>query len=141
MARSPVMIESLKVGRPIEMVELETLAEGLAGGIGLDNRYTFRACQALVDATALVSEDEIAEAMALAFGEYHLVVEGAGAVGIAALLGRRVPDIGRRVAVVVSGGNVDVKLLGDIHRRWSGTRPTGCYRLLRQGGAGTMSES
>jgi threonine dehydratase len=116
MARAPVMIESLRVGRPIVMEELETLADGLAGGIGPDNRYTFRLCQALVDATCVVSEEEIAEAMAYAAAEHHLVVEGAGAVGIAALLQRRVEKLGRRVAVIVSGGNVDLRTLMRICR-------------------------
>ena len=111
MARAPVMVHSLKAGAPIEMDEEETIADGLAGGIGLDNRYTFRMVQRYVDDTVLVSEEEIAEAMALALEAHHLVVEGAGAVGIAALLQRRVSDAGRNVAVVVSGSNVDIPLL------------------------------
>jgi len=122
MARSPVMIESLKAGRPVELVELETLADGLAGGIGLANRYTFRGCQAYVDQTVVVSEEEIAAAMAFALDEHHIVVEGAGAVGIAALLGNTAPGLGQHVAVIVSGGNVDARLLGEIYRRWSGSR-------------------
>jgi threonine dehydratase len=125
MARSPVMIESLKAGRPVEMEELETLADGLAGGIGLANRYTFRGCQAYVDQTVVVSEEKIERAMAFALDEHHIVVEGAGAVGIAALLGNGAPGLGQHVAVVVSGGNVDVKLLGEIHRRWSEGRSGG----------------
>ena len=111
MARAPVMVHSLKAGAPIEMEEEETLADGLAGGIGLDNRYTFRMVQQYVDDTVLVSEEEIAEAMAFSLEEHHLVVEGAGAVGIAAVLQRRVRDAGHNIAVVVTGGNVDIPLL------------------------------
>jgi threonine dehydratase len=99
------------------MEELPTLADGLAGGIGLDNRYTFRACRALVDQTAVVTEDQIATAMAFMLEEHGLVVEGAGAVGVAALLGDSVAVKGPHVAVVVSGGNVDAELLARIHRR------------------------
>ena len=117
MARAPVMIESLRAGRPVELEELETLADGLAGGIGLGNRHTFRMCQEYVDETILVSEDEIAAAMAFALDEHHLVVEGAGAVGIAALLERRVQALGRHVAVVVSGGNVDISRLVGVWQR------------------------
>ena len=122
MARSPVMIESLKAGRPIEMEELETLADGLAGGIGLDNRYTFRACQAYVDQTAVVSEEEIAAAMAFVLDEHHIVVEGAGAVGIAALLGDQAQHLGQHVVVVVSGGNVDMSRFGEVYHQRSSSR-------------------
>ena len=111
MARAPVMIESLRVGRPIAMEELDTLADGLAGGIGLENRFTFRMCQELVDDALVVSEDEIGKAMAFALEEHHLIVEGAGAVGIAALIHGKVQHLGRHVAIIVSGGNVDVPTL------------------------------
>jgi threonine dehydratase len=111
MERAPVMIESLRVGKPVVMEELETLADGLAGGIGLRNQYTFRMCQQLVDDTVVVSEDEIAAAMALALEEHHLVVEGAGAVGIAALMHGRVHRLRGNAVAVVSGGNVDVPTL------------------------------
>jgi threonine dehydratase len=49
--------------------------------------------------------------MAFALEKHHLVVEGGGAVGIAALLHGRVRELGRNVAVVLSGGNVDIPLL------------------------------
>jgi len=111
MERAPVMYHSLRAGKPVVLEEEETLADGLAGGIGLDNRYTFRMVQEYVDDTILVSEKEIAEAMAFALEKHHLVVEGAGAVGIAALLHRRVREVGRNVVIVVSGSNVDIPLL------------------------------
>lgn len=111
MDRGPVMFHSLRVGQPIEMEEQESLADALVGGIGLDNRYTFRMVQEYVDDTVLVSEEEIGQAMALALLRHHLVVEGGGAVGVAALLQRRVAELGHHVVVVLSGGNVDVPLL------------------------------
>ena len=111
MERAPVMYYSLKAGAPIEMEEEETLADGLAGGIGLDNKYTFRMVRKYVDDVVLVSEEAIAEAMAFALEKHHLVVEGAGAVGIAALLQRKVERVGPNVAVIVSGGNVDIPVL------------------------------
>jgi threonine dehydratase len=114
MERAPVMYHSLRAEKPIEMDEQETLADALAGGLGLDNQHTFRLVQKYVDETLLVSEDEIAAGMAFALQEHHLVVEGGGAVGIAALLHGRVKEMGDQVAVVLSGGNVDVARLVQI---------------------------
>jgi threonine dehydratase len=111
MDRAPVMYHSLKAGKPIDMPEEPTLADALMGNIGLDNRYTFRMVQQYVDDVVLVSEEEIAEAMAFALREHGLVIEGGAAVGIAALRRRRVPRLGRNVAVVVTGSNVDELLL------------------------------
>jgi threonine dehydratase len=111
MERAPVMYHSLKAGAPIEMREEETIADALAGGLGEDNQYTFRMVQEYVDDVVLVSEEAIAEAMFFALEKHHLVVEGAGAVGIAALLHQRVREVGRNVAVVVSGSNVEIPLL------------------------------
>jgi threonine dehydratase len=111
MERAPVMYQSLKVGKPIKMEEEETIAHALAGGLGQDNRYTFRMTQKYVDDVVLVSEGAIAEAMAVALEQHHMVVEGAGAVGIAAVLHGKAGIMGRNVAVVVSGCNVDSPLL------------------------------
>lgn len=111
MDRAPVMVHSLRAGHPVDVVEEDTLADALAGGIGLDNRLTFRLVQRLVDDTVLVTEDEIARAMALALEREHLVVEGGGAVGLAALLSGKIRPAGAHLAVIVSGGNVDIPLL------------------------------
>jgi threonine dehydratase len=96
------------------MEEEETLADALAGGIGLDNRYTFGMIQEYVDETFLVTEEEIASAMAFALQEHHLVVEGGGAVALAAVLHGRVGGAPGNTVVVVSGGNVEIPLLLDI---------------------------
>jgi threonine dehydratase len=66
----------------------------------------------------LVSEDEVAEAMVFLLERAKLVVEGAGAVGVAALLGGRVPGAeSGTTAVILSGGNVDAGLLAQVARR------------------------
>lgn len=108
MERAPVMYESLRAGQPVQVPEEETLADSLMGGIGLENRYTFSLVQRDVDETILVSETEIARAMAFLFQEQGVVVEGAGAVGVAALLSGKVPDVGQNLAVVISGRNVAI---------------------------------
>jgi threonine dehydratase len=114
MDRAPVMVHSLRAGAPIEMEEEPTIADALAGGIYLDNQHTFRMVQRYVDETFLLSEQEIAVGIAFAMEQHRLVVEGGGAVGIAALLHHRVRELGQKVAVVVSGGNVDSALLATI---------------------------
>jgi threonine dehydratase len=119
MDRAPVMYHSLRAGKPIEMAEEDTIADALAGGIGLDNQYTFRMIQEYVDDTVLVSEEEIADAMAFALEKHHLVVEGGGAVGIAALL-RQELEVGRNIVVVVSGSNVELPLLLKVAQRGKG---------------------
>jgi threonine dehydratase len=116
MERAPVMVHSLRAGKPIEMEEEPTIADALAGGIYLDNRYTFRFVQRYVDDTRLVSESEIAAGMAFALDHHRLVVEGGGAVGIAALLHRNI-TLGRNVVIVVSGGNVESTLLAKIAQK------------------------
>jgi threonine dehydratase len=103
--RGPAMHLSLIAGRPTDVVEEDTLADALAGGLGPVNRYTFDMCRALVQETALVSEDEIADAMRLLHAEHGLRAEGGGAVGVAAVLAGRIRLPGPSV-IVVSGGNV-----------------------------------
>ena len=103
--KAAVMVASVQAGRPVSLPEEETLATALSGGIDLDNRYTFELVQRLVDDFVPVSEDEIADAMAFALDEHRLVLEGGGAVAVAALLAGRLRAEGP-VAAVVSGGNI-----------------------------------
>jgi threonine dehydratase len=117
MERGPAMVASLRAGCAVDVPEEPTLADALAGGIGLDNRYTFRLIQDYVDETVLVSEEEIAAAMTFVLEKHHLVVEGGGAVGIAALLYTKVNRMGKNVVVIVSGGNVDLPVLLKVAQR------------------------
>lgn len=117
MDRAPVMYHSLKAGQLIKMEEEATLADALAGNIDLDNRYTFRMIQKYVDDVVLVSEEAIAEAMAFALQTHRLVVEGGGAVGIAALWQHKVEHLAGSTAVVVSGANADLASLLGIMRK------------------------
>ncbi|HUW13106.1 MAG TPA: threonine/serine dehydratase, partial [Anaerolineae bacterium] len=81
MERGPAMVESLRAGRVVEIVEEPTLADALAGGLGEDNRYTFDMVRRYADDTALVAEEEIADGMVFMLATHRLVVEGGGAVG------------------------------------------------------------
>ena len=112
MERGAAMHASWRAGRPVAVEELPTLADALGGGIGFDNRHTLALVREHVDAIVTLTEAEIAAAIRHAYTEEREVVEGAGAVGIGALVaGKLRPD--GPVAVVVSGGNIDMAL----HRR------------------------
>ncbi len=89
----------------------ETIAEGLEGGI---SEITFELGQRLIDRMVLVEENEIRSAIRFLIEHQRLVVEGSGAVGVAALLHNRWSDAGRKVGVVLSGGNLDYQLLKQI---------------------------
>jgi len=108
MERGAAMKASLDAGRPIQVEEVASLADSLGGGIGLHNAVTFEMCRALLDDVILLSETEIAAGMRHAYGEEREVIEGAGAVGIAALLAGRLGRLEGPVAVVLSGRNVDM---------------------------------
>ncbi len=108
--------ESLRHGEPIGVASAVTIADGIAvkrpGGLtlGLVARW--------LDDVVAVGEDEIAEAMVLLMERGKLVVEGAGAVGVAALLGGQVsPAATGSTVVVLSGGNVDPGMLAAVARR------------------------
>ena len=109
MERGAAMYDCIKAGKPVFVEELPTLADSLGGGIGLDNRYTFAMVRDLVDDLVLVSEAEIAGAIRHAYWEERQIIEGSGAVGIAALLAGRIANPGR-TTVVVSDGNIDMNL-------------------------------
>ncbi len=106
MERGAAMHASLAAGRPVLVEELPTLADALGGGIGLANRHTFAMTRALVDDLVLVNEREIAAAIRHAFHAEGEVVEGSGAVGIAALQAGKVRPRGPAV-VLVTGANID----------------------------------
>ncbi len=112
MERGAAMAASLAAGQPVDVTELPTLADSLGGGIGLDNRHSFAMVRDFVDETVLVSETEIAEAIRFAYAEEGEVIEGAAAVGIAALLTGKLRTTGPST-IILSGRNIDMGL----HRR------------------------
>jgi threonine dehydratase len=108
MLNAAVMAASLQAGKPVVLPEEDTLADSLLGGIGLNNRYTYRIVQELVDDVILVPEDAIAEAIAFVFQTEGWIVEGAGAVGVAALLHGMVGSItSHHIALILSGRNIN----------------------------------
>jgi threonine dehydratase len=107
-ANARVMYESLLVGKPVTMVEENTLAEALSGGIGLSNRYSLPLIRELIDEHILVTEDEIRTGMLYGLRSLGILLEGGGAVALAALLAEKydMACADGAVAVILSGGNV-----------------------------------
>ncbi len=106
---------SLRAGTRVELAGVDTIADGLATRcIGV---LPFDIIRSGVDAAVEVSDAEIAAAVLLLLERAKTVVEGAGAVGLAACLSGRIDDKGSKgakVAVIVSGGNIDTNLLDRI---------------------------
>jgi threonine dehydratase len=94
-------------GRGINTVRIEpTLADGLAGEVDPES-ITRGIVRQVVDDFILVSEDEIAEAIAYLYRAHDQVVEGSGAVGVAAILTGKFDPTDRVVGLIISGGNID----------------------------------
>ncbi len=107
---------SLRAGEPVPAESALTIADGIA--VKRPGGLTLRLVKRWLDDVVVVGEDDVGEAMVFLLERARLVVEGAGAVGVAALLGRGVdlPTQGTTV-VILSGGNVDAGLLAEIVRR------------------------
>lgn len=109
----PGMHAALSDGHPVLVDAAQTLADGIA--VRQVAQRTFEAVRANVDDIVLVSEDEIATAILFLLERQKTLAEGAGAAAVAALLARKVPDVhGANVCAVVSGGNIDVTMLGRV---------------------------
>jgi threonine dehydratase len=100
--------QSLARGARVTDFPVDTICDGLRATVGTT---TFPIIQQEVDAVLLASEAEIVAAMRLLFARLKLVVEPSGAVPLAAVLRDRERVAGRRVGVILSGGNVDLDRL------------------------------
>jgi threonine dehydratase len=115
---SAVMIESIRAGRILELPSLPTLSDGTAGGVE-PGAITFDLCRDTVHEFDLVDEAEIAAAMRLLYEEERLLVEGAAGVALASALRRHPRLVGRRVAVVLCGGNLGWDVADKVLRKAS----------------------
>ena len=112
---SPVMYESMRTNKMVEMETYPTLADTCAGGVDLDS-ITLELCQRYVEEIVLLSESEIEQSIRLLFEQHRLVVEGSGALGVGGLLKRRERFRGKKVVAVVCGRNVDLEVFKRIIR-------------------------
>ncbi|TYB50082.1 threo-3-hydroxy-L-aspartate ammonia-lyase [Nonomuraea sp. PA05] len=103
---------SLAAGERVPIPVPRTIADGQAAEI--PGELTFSINKHLVDDVALVSDDDIRAAMRFAFERLKIVIEPSGATPLAALLSGRVPELPRRVGVIVSGGNVDARRFAEL---------------------------
>ncbi|XKE44742.1 hydroxyectoine utilization dehydratase EutB [Halomonas organivorans] len=111
LSRGAAMAESLAAGHPVAVEEVESLADSLGGGIGLDNRCTFALVSQVMDDHYRVSEAAIAAAMVDILAHEKRLVEGAAAVGLAALDEHGLDVRGRKVALILSGNAVSLETL------------------------------
>ncbi len=107
--------ESLNKGRVVTAESVKTMADGIACRRLGD--HTFEAIQKHVDEIVLVSEAEIARSILFLLERTKVVVEGAGAVSLAAAIGGNLDLKGQKVCSVISGGNIDTTLLSRIIHR------------------------
>ncbi len=114
-ARLPSMKAAVAQGKPVTLDSAKTIADGIA--VRRAGERTLPLVQKYVDDIVTVEEEEIANAILLLLEREKTLAEGAGAAAIAAVLNRKLPLEGKRVAVLVCGGNIDVTLLARIIER------------------------
>ncbi|MBI2855385.1 MAG: threonine ammonia-lyase [Chloroflexi bacterium] len=119
--------DSYRARRRIAVKSGSTVADGIA--VGTPGRLTLPLVARYVDDVVTVDEEEITQAMVLLLERSKLLVEGAGAVGLAALLGGKLRATGKKVAVVLSGGNVDPNLVARVLEH--GLAHAGRYLVVR----------
>jgi threonine dehydratase len=114
-AKLPSMKTAIDQGHPVTLKAAVTIADGIA--VRRAGERTFPLVQKYVDDIVTVEEEEIANAILLLLEREKTLAEGAGAASIAALLNHKLPLEGKKVAVLVCGGNIDVTLLSRIIER------------------------
>jgi threonine dehydratase len=104
------MRASLDAGRAVRLQTVDTIADGLAAPMA--GALTYEVVRRYVDDVITVTDEEIASGVRALLSRTKLLAEPAGAAGVAAILGRRLPlRAGERVVAVVSGGNIDLTTL------------------------------
>jgi threonine dehydratase len=114
-ARLPSMKAAVAEGKPVTLAPAATIADGIAVRRAGDR--TLPLVQKYVDDIVTVDEEEIANAVLLLLEREKTLAEGAGAAALAALVNRKVQLAGKKIAVLVCGGNIDVTLLARIMER------------------------
>jgi threonine dehydratase len=135
----PGMKQAVEQSSPPPILGGKSIADGIA--VRRVGRLTRSLVARTVEDIVLVGEEEIAEAILFLLEADKTVAEGAGAVGVAALLHARIPGGARSLAVVVSGGNIDVNLMSRIiERGLVQTGRTARFRVVLPDVAGALAE-
>lgn len=109
------MRASLQAGHLVEVPSRRTLAEGIA--VARVGDIPFQLCQRYVDDVVTVDDEEIASAVLTLLEVEKTVVEGSGAAALAAVVNGHLPVAGKKIALVLTGGNIDVNMLARIIER------------------------
>jgi len=109
---APGLRASLDAGARTAVTTQPTIADGVA--VAAPGEITFPILQRVLDDVVIVGEDDVAQAMVLLLERSKLVVEGAGALGAAALMTGKVDVAGKKTVVILSGGNVDINMLARV---------------------------
>ena len=112
-ANSPVIHESVRRGKMVEMETFPTLADTCAGGVDLDS-ITLEPCRRYAEEILLLSETEIEASIRLLFEHHRLVVEGSAALAVGGLLKRKDRLEGKKVVAVICGRNIDLEVFKQI---------------------------
>jgi len=113
--RAPSMLRSWESGETVTLDTVATFADGIA--VKQPGKNTLELVCAYVDEIVSVTEDEIAAAILAMIEKQKLISEGAGAVGVAAAMFGKLPIKGKKVACILSGGNIDVNILSRVITR------------------------
>ncbi|HET8623627.1 MAG TPA: pyridoxal-phosphate dependent enzyme, partial [Gemmatimonadales bacterium] len=111
----PIMIESVRAGRLVELPSEQSISDATVGLLE-PGVITFPLCRDLVAAWAGVAEPELRAAVRLLLEKQSVLVEGAGALPIAALLAQVERWRGARVVLVLSGSHIALPILSEILR-------------------------
>lgn len=114
-AGAACMYESRKAGHPVMLDDAQTFADGIA--VKQPGDLTFSIIEEYVDDIVTVTEDEIAATILALIEKQKVIAEGAGAVAVTAVLFDKLPVEGKKVACIVSGGNIDVNILSRVITR------------------------
>lgn len=112
---APSMSASFAAGKPVEKPVRVTLADGIA--VKLPGSRTVPVICDLVDEIVQVEEEDIALAIVSLLEKTKMLVEGAGAVTLAAVLNRRITHLKGKTVCLLSGGNIDVKTIAQVVER------------------------
>lgn len=110
---SPVMHESLRAGRILELPFEPTLSDGTAGGVE-PGAITFDLCREIIDDSVVVGEAAIRDALRLVIGRHHTLIEGAAAVAVAGFLAEKDRYRGQKIVIVLCGANIDSRTLKSV---------------------------
>lgn len=112
---APSMKNSVAHGQVEELSSVSTIADGIA--VKKPGDLTYELCSKYVDEIVTVTDDEISAAILALMEQHKLVTEGAGAVGVAAVMFGKLDVKGKKTVCVLSGGNVDVTILSRVISR------------------------